>query len=599
MVEIIFSYNQIETTIQANLDDSFNNIIQKYINKSQLDINNIYFVSNGQILSNNGKIINIMNESEKLYKKKVILVLSINSSIKIYNTNIIKSKDIICPICKEICTYIIHDHRIILYGCKKDHITTDIKLDDFNNTQNIDMSQIICDKCNNISKSNSFNNEFFICYECKMNLCPLCKSIHDKKHSIINYDDKNYICNKHKETFVKYCEDCKIDLCLSCINGHKNHKLISYEDELLDMKELRKKMDNLSKVINNFKKNLEEIINKFKKIQDNLDTFYNINNNIIKNYEINKNRNFNTLTSLKHINRSIEIEINKLTNDYNYGYNLNKLLYLYNEINDENLEIELKYKAIINNEKEENKKEKLRIFGNDFIKNNIYKCKIIYKDKEYGLCEYIDDIDNEYNNNDIITIKLKGYNNITNMSCIFNACKSLSSIPDLSKWNTSKINNMSNMFSGCKSISSLPDISKWNTLNVNDMSYIFGDCYSLTSLPDISKWNTSNVNDMAGIFGECKSLNSLPDISKWNTSNVNDMSWMFFHCEKLFSLPDISKWNTSNVKDMNHMFFGCKSLSLLPDLSKWDISKVNDISEMFSGCKIDLKIPTKFKNKGI
>ena len=57
-----------------------------------------------------------------------------------------------------------------------------------------------------------------------MNLCPLCKSIHDKKHNIINYDNKNYTCNKHNETFIKYCEDCKIDLCLSCVNDNKNHK---------------------------------------------------------------------------------------------------------------------------------------------------------------------------------------------------------------------------------------------------------------------------------------------------------------------------------------------------------------------------------------
>ena len=35
----------------------------------------------------------------------------------------------------------------------------------------------------------------YICYECKKNLCPLCKFIHDKLHSIINYDNKNYICN--------------------------------------------------------------------------------------------------------------------------------------------------------------------------------------------------------------------------------------------------------------------------------------------------------------------------------------------------------------------------------------------------------------------
>ena len=62
MVELIFNYNHIETLIQVNLNDSFNIIIQKYVNKTQLDINNIYFISNGQILSKNEKIIYIMND---------------------------------------------------------------------------------------------------------------------------------------------------------------------------------------------------------------------------------------------------------------------------------------------------------------------------------------------------------------------------------------------------------------------------------------------------------------------------------------------------------------------------------------------------------
>ena len=52
------------------------------------------------------------------------------------------------------------------------------------------------------------------------------------------------------------------------------------------------------------------------------------------------------------------------------------------------------------------------------------------------------------------------------------------------------------------------------------MSGIFGYCLSLTSLPDISKWNTSNVTNMSGMFFGCISLTSLPEISKWNTSNV-------------------------------------------------------------------------------
>ena len=73
--------------------------------------------------------------------------------------------------------------------------------------------------------------------------------------------------------------------------------------------------------------------------------------------------------------------------------------------------------------------------------------------------------------------------------------------------------NMSEMFCNCISLTSLPDISKWNTDNMIDMSRIFINCYSLLSLPDISKWNTNNLNNMNGVFANCVSLTSLPDIS--------------------------------------------------------------------------------------
>ena len=285
MVEVEFNYQQIKTVIQSNLDDLFENIIKKYVQKSNLDINNIYFISNGKTLNKKDKLESIMSELEKRNKKIIILVYSINSTINIENTNIKKSNDIICPECKEICRYEIKNYKIKLFDCKKGHIKENIKFDEFENIQSYDISQIKCDKCKNKNKSNTFNNEFYICYECKMNLCPLCKSIHDKTHSIINYDNKNYICNKHNEILFKYCEECKIDLCLSCINGHKNHNLISYEDNLIDIEKIRRNIFNLNKIINKFKMNLEEIINKFKNIKENLDLYYNINNNIINNYE--------------------------------------------------------------------------------------------------------------------------------------------------------------------------------------------------------------------------------------------------------------------------------------------------------------------------
>ena len=62
------------------------------------------------------------------------------------------------------------------------------------------------------------------------------------------------------------------------------------------------------------------------------------------------------------------------------------------------------------------------------------------------------------------------------------------------------------------------------------MRGMFSYCRSLISLPDISKWNTSYVNDISGMFKKCNSLISLPDMSKWITYKVNNMSDMFFGC---------------------------------------------------------------------
>ena len=114
------------------------------------------------------------------------------------------------------------------------------------------------------------------------------KSIHDKTHSIINYDNKNYICNKHNEAFIEHCEDCNIDICLLCSNEHKNHKIILYQDKLIDIEKLKKKMKEFKNEINKLKNNLEEIMNKFKKIIEHIEIIYNINNSILSNYGTNK-----------------------------------------------------------------------------------------------------------------------------------------------------------------------------------------------------------------------------------------------------------------------------------------------------------------------
>ena len=208
---------------------------------------------------------------------------------------------------------------------------------------------------------------------------------------------------------------------------------------------------------------------------------------------------------------------------------------------------------------------KIRIFGETFVKYNKGRCKIIYKNQdpifdlsnEYELTEFFNEIHGFYDYSTPISFILKGINNIIDMSEMFSGCDLFQALPDISEWNTSKVINMSGLFRNCTSLIQLPDISKWDTSNVINMSGLFSGCTSLTSIPDISKWDTSNVINMSFFFNACISLLSLPDISKWNTSKVSNMQRFFFQCHSLSFLPDISKWNTQNAENMKEMFFQC------------------------------------------
>jgi len=220
-------------------------------------------------------------------------------------------------------------------------------------------------------------------------------------------------------------------------------------------------------------------------------------------------------------------------------------------------EIKIIYKRKIKNI------NKIRIFGKKFVENNKDKCKIIYKEKEYLLTEFLDIKEDE----DLLELKLFPIDKITDMSNIFCNCDSIESLPDLSDWNTNKVTNMSFMFFNCGSLEYLPDISNLNTNNVTDMSKMFFNCHSLKTLPDISKWNTNKVTNMKFMFGCCENLKSLPDISKWDTSSVTDMSYMFFNCPSLESLPDISEWDINNVTNFRFIFQG--SQFPLNNLSKF------------------------------
>ena len=551
-----FIYNGSHTLIQCNQGDKMRDIIEKFQNKITKKGKEIYYTYNGKMGINEDLSFEEAANTEDKKRKRMSVIVNDNNLFQEEKENdFTKSPNIICPICKENIKMDIKDYKINLFGCVNGHKIENILLNEFPETQIIDRIKIKCDICKLNSKSTSYDNVFYKCNTCNKNICPLCKTYHDKEHKLINYEDKYYICNMHDENYTSYCEECKINICTSC-DRHKNHKRINFLDILPNKNDLIKKMKSLNNFVKMFKSDINNLINILNDVKNKIDIYYRINEDIINNYD-NKNRNYETIYYLNQFQKnnmieklSVILESNTMKDKFNHIFDV------YSKMNFD--EITLIYK--IKSQKE------IKLFGKDFVDRYKKCCKIKIGNKEQELKEKYN-LGIFHKKSDTLEVKLKGITNITEMIYMFNDCSSLLSLPDIDKWNTINITNMSWMFSNCSLISSLPDLSHWNTSNVHDMRCMFSNCTSLISLPDISNWNTSNITNMSGMLANCSSLVSLPDISKWDTSNVIDMSFMFNNCISILSLPDISKW---------------------------EIGEETNMYDMFSDCNICLKIPKKF-----
>ena len=580
MVEIEFMYNGINTIIQCNLNEKIKDICKRFIDKANLNNININYTYNGKLVINEElSFEEIANNEDKARKKMSFIVF--DNLIEEKEKEIIKSKDIICPKCKENIRMDINEYKINLLKCKNGHNIENILLDEFEETQNINLTNIICNICKNNNKSVSYNNTFYKCLTCNNNICPLCKPSHDKNHIIIDYDEKNYICNEHNEKYMLYCEDCNKNLCTLC-DGHKEHKRIFFVDILPKKEELIEKMSQVKSIIDNFISEIKVLKSRLNEVKNKIAIYYKIYEDLINNYD-NKNRNYEIIYNITQLqNNNIYQELKQIIRCDNIIEKYKNINDIYTKMN--NNEVDIIYN--IKNLKE------VQLFGNYFVARNKNNLKMILEGKELDLTSKYELLNND---KEFLQLKLKGIANVINMNSMFKLCNSLSSLTDLTKWNTSNVYNIGYLFCSCNALTTLPDISKWNISNVNSISNIFNDCSSLKALPDISNWDASNINDMSQAFYDCNLLLSLPDISKWNTSNVSNMSAMFYNCHSLTTLPDISKWNISKVNDMEFLFGECSSLLFLPDLSKWNISNVNNKENMFYGCSKSLNIPLNMK----
>ena len=228
MASVIFILNGVQTKILCSIYDKMIVIVNKFIMKSKIDATKAQFLYAGNQINYNLTFYEQANNMDKLRNEMCILVYYNNSYISV-NDGIIKSKEVICPKCKENCLISLDNYKIRLYDCKNGHITDNIFLNEFDNLQNINENEIKCKNCNN-TKYKTYNKQFYKCSNCKINLCPLCAQNHDKKHELLDYNNINYMCLNHKDFYVSYCQDCKINLCMKCESKHNNfHRIINFK----------------------------------------------------------------------------------------------------------------------------------------------------------------------------------------------------------------------------------------------------------------------------------------------------------------------------------------------------------------------------------
>ena len=322
MIKIVFEFESQIISIQGNVSESFKIIINKFSQKTFLDTNEMEFYVNGQVIDPEKTVGNYLLKVNEETMKVIVI-----KKQKKENKDVIEqSKDIICPDCKEPCRINMNDYKIKLYECPNGHINEGIKIDDFPKTQDINISLIICDQCKDKNMGNTYNKDFYCCLSCKKNICVLCKTNHDSNHNIIKYEQKNYVCSKHNELYTKYCKQCNNNICNFCEEEHKNHNIISLLDYKPDIEKTKKRLIEIKKELNLFSKQIKEIQTKLNELIKSLNIFYDINNNIINNYNM-KNRSYELYQNMNEINNNniIYEQLKNINNNNNFKNKINDI----------------------------------------------------------------------------------------------------------------------------------------------------------------------------------------------------------------------------------------------------------------------------------
>lgn len=316
---------------------------------------------------------------------EIFATSTIDNSIKMSN-------HVFCPICGEPAIMKMKNYTISISECKYDHNIDGLNINEFETSQLINEKMILCGNCES-NRAETYNNIFFVCKTCNLDLCPFCKLKHDKKnknHIIYKYDDKDLNCIEHKKAYVSYCKKCKKNLCYTCEKDHNNHDCIIFRNLIDKNKDSENKIEEFKNSIDKFKKDVNEIVNTLNKVIENCEKLYKIYDKI--NQDFNKeNENYYTLKMLDELNFDVTDKIHSILNSKNYIFKINQIFKMYNDMFNNEINIDEQsedIKKIINEkdkiiseqkEKERELIQKLEKFEND---ENKYDSKNVKELKE-------------------------------------------------------------------------------------------------------------------------------------------------------------------------------------------------------------------------
>ena len=487
-----------ESKLHVFLFDNSNNILKDlYIDKPNSYQNLLIQIKNTLIISlenyniyyqsSNDKMTEIHNEEEYKLLKDIIYILPINSNnldkiLLPNNLNLFKPLEgkVNCFICSK---QIKNENPLYCYNCRNIFHSKCLKKSEKNNFSKNKASN--CPNCKKevilkeLKKKADYEEEV----GSQINILEKIKEY--KINNNINSTNKKIKEKNFDELFEKYYRFMELSIntlkniliklnSINALINMKNDKIFQIIYNLTSNK-MNPPINDISRIIYNELEKLEKYIS-------------------IKSYSTNEKRKSNSCQK-KPVRKINNIKINPINT-------VNKV------VNNYRKEINLIYFS--------KKDEKQKIFGKEFVENNIDDIELVINGNKNPLTD-------EY------TLK-QGKNNIK-----------------LILKNT--ITKLQEMFYGCETLINIEELKYLNTKEVTDFSYAFDGCISLIDIKSLEFWDVSKGGNFQGMFAGCSNISDFEPLKKWKIINGTNFSGIFFGCKSMTILTPLLNWNT--LKEMN------------------------------------------------